>query len=115
MKLKATVTSDSDSNKKYSYSSEDLSILDCYVINPLAEKVVKKFPWWLPANIITIVSSALVFLASVIAITVKSTNWPTLSEMPLMDFRQDVQKQVHPLENSVIISLILSLRGKCCS
>ncbi len=83
MKLKATVTSDSDSNKKYSYSSEDLSILDCYVINPLAEKVVKKFPWWLPANIITIVSSALVFLASVIAITVKSTNWPIWILIPV--------------------------------
>lgn len=83
MRLKKAITSDNDEKKSYSYSAEDLSVLDCYIINPLAEKIVKKFPWWLPANIITIISNGLVFLASVIAITVKTTSWPIWVLIPV--------------------------------
>lgn len=84
MKLKATITNDNNSNKKYSYSAENLSILDCYVLNPLSEKLVQKLPFWLPANIITIFSNSLVLLASVIALTARKTSWPIWILIPVL-------------------------------
>ena len=53
--------------KKYSYSANDQSLLDAFIIRFLVQPVLKLIPYHLPANIITIVSNSLVFLAYVIA------------------------------------------------
>ena len=73
---KTVMTSYGDSKNNYSYSAEDLSILDCYVVIPLARKLVSKLPLWLPANIITIISNSFVLLAAVIAWSAHRTPWP---------------------------------------
>ena len=76
MDIKTSTTDYCDKKKSYNYSAENLSILDVFVINPLAEKLVSKLPFEVPANIITIISNSFVFLASVIAITARKTEWP---------------------------------------
>lgn len=82
-----TVTTDyGDSKKNYSYSAEDQSILDCYVIIPLARKLMSKIPLWLPANIITITSNGLAFLATVIAVTARRTPFPLWILIPFLFF-----------------------------
>ena len=85
MNINKTVTTDyGDSKKNYSYSAEDMSIIDCYVLVPLAKKLITKLPLWLPANIITIMSNGFVFLASVIALTARKTNWPIWILIPFL-------------------------------
>ncbi|MCR4940573.1 MAG: CDP-alcohol phosphatidyltransferase family protein [Treponemataceae bacterium] len=76
MNIKPTITNDFDPKKKYSYSAENLSFIDCYIIIPFAEKLIKKIPLFVPANIITIVSNSFVLLAVVIAATARMTPWP---------------------------------------
>ena len=76
MDIKTSTTDYCDNKKSYNYSAENLSILDVFVINPLAEKLVSKLPFEVPANIITIISNSFVFLATVIAITARKTDWP---------------------------------------
>lgn len=66
-------TSYENSNKNYSYTSEDKSILDCYIIIPLAKKILEFIPLWFPANMITIISNSLAWLATIIAITARRT------------------------------------------
>ena len=77
------LTTYKDSKSNYTYASDDLSILDCSIIVPLARKLVNKFPLWLPANIITIVSNSLVLLASAIALSARRTNWPIWILIPI--------------------------------
>ncbi|MCR4713776.1 MAG: CDP-alcohol phosphatidyltransferase family protein [Treponemataceae bacterium] len=85
MNINKTVTTEyGDSKKNYSYSAEDMSIIDCYVLVPLAKKLITKLPLWLPANIITIMSNGFVFLASVIALTARKTNWPIWILIPFL-------------------------------
>ena len=86
MKTKKTFTNDCDPKKNYSYSAENSSIMDCYLINPIAEQLVKKLPMWLPANLITVFSNGLVFLAAVIAVTARKTNWPIWIFIPFLSF-----------------------------
>ena len=76
METKTTTTNDYDPKKKYSYSAETLSILDCYIIIPFAQKLLKKLPLSMPANIITIMSNSFVLLAAVISATARRTVWP---------------------------------------
>lgn len=83
MDKKTATTNYCDTKKNYIYAAENLSILDTKIINPLAEKFVAKLPYEVPANIITIVSNGLVFLATVIAITARKTNWPIWILIPL--------------------------------
>ena len=61
-----------------------MSIIDCYVLVPLAKKLTKILPLWLPANIITIISNGFVFLAAVIALTARRTNWPIWILIPFL-------------------------------
>ena len=83
MDLKTSKTDYYDTKKNYVYAAENLSILDTFVINPLAEKFVSKLPFEVPANMITIVSNSFVFIATVIAITARKTNWPIWVLIPL--------------------------------
>lgn len=86
MDVKPIITNDYDPKKKYSYSAEDLSLIDCYVIIPFAKKLVNKLPMWLPANVITIISNSFVLLAAVISATSKRTPWPLWILIPFCFF-----------------------------
>lgn len=75
-----------EGNGKYAYSAQDGSIGDLYITVPLATKLVSKLPWWVPANIITIISNSNVLLATVIAFTAHRVSWPIWIFIPILYF-----------------------------
>lgn len=75
-----------EGNGKYSYQSIDGSLGDLYIANPLAKRLLKILPWWIPANIITIISNSCVLLSTVIALTASRVNWPVWIFIPILIF-----------------------------
>lgn len=71
---------------KYSYQSIDGSFGDLYIANPLARRLLTILPWWVPANIVTIISNGCVLLATVIALTAQRVNWPAWIFIPILYF-----------------------------
>lgn len=86
MKKKDVKITNYEGDGKYAYSAEDGSIGDLYIAVPLSTRLVKKLPWWLPANIITIISNSNVLLATVIAFTANRVNWPIWIFIPILYF-----------------------------
>lgn len=70
----------------YAYSAQDGSIGDLYIVNPISTRLVQKLPWWLPANIVTIISNSNVLLAFVITLTAHRVNWPIWIFIPILYF-----------------------------
>lgn len=83
---KETQETNYQGNGKYTYQSIDGSLGDLYIANPLAKKLVNRLPWWVPANIITIISNSLVLLATVITLTAHRVEWPVWIFIPILYF-----------------------------
>lgn len=64
-----------EKNTKYTYSAENASLLDAFMEAYIVKPLVNKLPYWLPANIITIISNSLVFLSFVIAMQCTKNNY----------------------------------------
>lgn len=86
MEKKETKITNYKGNGQYAYSAQDGSFGDLYITVPLATKLVEKLPWWLPANIITIISNSNVLLAFVITLTAHRVNWPIWIFIPILFF-----------------------------
>lgn len=86
MKKKEANITNYKGNGKYAYSAQDGSFADLYITVPLATKLVEKLPWWLPANIVTIISNSNVVLAFVITLTARHVSWPIWILIPILYF-----------------------------
>ncbi len=86
MKKKEANITNYKGNGKYAYSAQDGSFADLYITVPLATRLVEKLPWWLPANIITIISNSNVLLAFVITLTARYVTWPIWIFIPILYF-----------------------------
>ncbi len=72
--------------KKYSYSANDLSICDGFIIRYIVQPLLKLIPYQLPANIITIVSNSLVLFAYVIAMQSSRGKYTFWFAIPILIF-----------------------------
>lgn len=86
LEKKETVQTNYQGSGKYTYQSIDGSFADLYLVNPIAKKLLNFIPWWIPANIITIISNSNVLLATVIALTAHRVNWPVWIFIPILYF-----------------------------
>lgn len=86
IELKEAQNTQYEGKGKYSYQSIDGSFGDLYIANPLAKKLLTVLPWWIPANIITIISNSMVLIATVISLTANRINWPVWIFIPILYF-----------------------------
>lgn len=86
MEKKETKITNYQGTGKYTYSAQDGSFGDLYIAVPLATRLVEKLPWWVPANIVTIISNSNVLLAFVITLTAHNVNWPIWLFIPILYF-----------------------------